>query len=115
MKIFKISGIVLLVAGIALIVWVLVFSQGIFLGKTDAPNILKMEFEILEKTAQEEKQISVIEQEIEKMIAEQLKDFLPGDTLLNLLNLVAYSIFSFILIFGGSQIASIGIKLIKND
>ena len=46
------------------------------------------------------------------MIGEQLKGIIPVDSVSNLLNLIAWSIFAAILIFGGAQIASLGIKLI---
>ena len=50
---------------------------------------------------------------IQEQIEKQLEKLLPKDTLPKLLNLVAWSILAGILIFGGSQISNIGIKLIK--
>jgi hypothetical protein len=47
------------------------------------------------------------------MIGEQLKGMVPLDSLPKLLNLAVWSMLAFILIFGGAQIASLGIKLIK--
>ncbi len=51
--------------------------------------------------------------DIEKVIREQLKRILPTKTIIGFLNLIAWSIFSAILIFGGAQISTLGIKLIK--
>jgi len=48
------------------------------------------------------------------MIGEQLKGMLPVDTLPKILNLAVWSTLAWILIFGGAQISSLGIKLLKS-
>jgi len=50
---------------------------------------------------------------MEKMLSEQLKGVIPTDTLPKILNLIVWSMLAGLLIFGGSQIAGLGIKLIK--
>lgn len=112
------TGWILLIFGIVLIGWTLFSSYHIFTDKTQPPPL----FEI--KTEQEEKEdltigktgVSLlqveIQKEMEKMIFDQLKDVLPFDTLPKLFNLIAWSIFAFILILGGGKISELGIKLI---
>lgn len=107
MKGSKIIGYLLLLLGIAIIFWSLYSSYNIFTAKIKAPEI----FEIPKK----EKALPAARPEfqLEKIISEQLKELIPADTITKILNLIAWSIFMGILIFGGSQIANLGIKLIK--
>lgn len=115
MKLTKIFGWVLLIAGIITIIWVLYSSYNIFTAKAAAPEIFKAEEK--EAVAPDKGKIPTtqaeLQKEMEKMIGEQLKGILPVDTLPKLLNLISWSIFAGILIFGGAQISSLGIKLIK--
>lgn len=103
----KIFGWILLIAGILVIGWTLMSSYSIFTGGIEVPEVFK--------TA-EEGQVSQkegIQAELEEMIGEQLQGLIPIGSITTFLNLMAWSILSFILIFGGSQIAGLGIKLIK--
>jgi len=47
------------------------------------------------------------------MIGEQLQGLLPANSINQFFNLIVWSMLAFILIFGGSQISGLGIKLIK--
>jgi len=47
------------------------------------------------------------------MVQEQLTSLISKESILNLLNITVYSLFAFILIFGGAKISEIGIKLLK--
>jgi len=106
----KIFGWVLLAAGIILIGWTLLSTYNIFTGEVAAPEIFKVaEKEVLPK----EEGALDIQAQMEKMISEQLKGILPVDTIPRLLNLIVWSILAGILIFGGAQISSLGIKLLK--
>ena len=106
----KIFGWVLLAAGIILIGWTLLSTYNIFTGEVAAPEIFKVaEKEVLPK---EEGALDT-QAQMEKMISEQLKGILPVDTIPRLLNLIVWSILAGILIFGGAQISSLGIKLLK--
>jgi len=112
----KIFGWVLLLAGLAIIGWTLYSSYNIFVGQTFAPEIFKTPAEETEATAAQGKIPTTqqeIQKELEKMIGEQLKGILPADTLPQLLNLIVWSMLAFVLISGGGQISSLGIKLIN--
>ena len=107
----KIIGWGLLVGGIVLIVWTLISSYNIFTGQALAPEFFEVEKEIAvspEKSGSQD-----IQAQMQEMIGEQLKGILPADSLISLLNLAVWSMLAFILIFGGTQISSLGIKLIK--
>ena len=109
----KIFGWVLLVAGVAIIGWTLMSSYNIFTGKAAAPEIFELPREEVQAPTGEITGIQDIQAEMEKMIGEQLKGILPIDTIPKMLNLAVWSMLAFILIFGGSQISGLGIKLIK--
>jgi len=110
----KIFGWVLLVAGLILIGWTLYSTYNIFTGKVATPEIFKLP-EAAKAPVAEEKITGIqdIQAQIEKMIGEQLKGIIPVETLPKLLNLIVWSILAGLLIFGGAQISSLGIKLIK--
>lgn len=113
MNFAKIFGWALLLAGIIIISWTLYASYNIFTAKELAPEFF---------TAEQEKETSLLGQggvqdiqaQLEKMIGEQLKGLLPADSITKLLNLVIWSILAFVLIFGGTQISGLGIRLLKS-
>ena len=104
----KILGLILLFLGLIIILYSLYSSFDIFTAKTSAPEIFKTE-----ETTLSQKGGQGVEAQVQQMISEQLKGMLPVDSLPTLLNLVAWSILAGILIFGGAQISSLGIKLIS--
>lgn len=112
MNITKIFGWCLLIAGIILIAWTMLSTYNIFTGKTPAPEIFKVT-EVKKEKVLPKGTFDNIQAQMEKMIAEQLKGILPVETTPRLLNLISWSILAGILIFGGNQIANLGIKLIK--
>lgn len=109
----KIFGWVLLIAGVLIIVWTLYSSYNIFTAKAQAPEFFKIEKAVPAQNSKAGSQD--IQAQMEKMIGEQLKGILPVDTLPQLLNLTVWSMLAFILITGGGQISSLGIKLIKKQ
>jgi len=116
MPIEKILGWVLLILGIFLIVYPLFTSYNIFTGKNQAPTIFKAAEKketILPQKETKTLSPTELQKEMEKMIEEKLGEIFPTEFLLKLLNLISFSIFVGILIFAGSQISNLGIKLIK--
>lgn len=102
----KILGLVLLFLGLIMIVSTVYYSYNIFTGKTEAPEL----FSVPEEVAIQPEEIP------EDWSAE---DYAGGalpidfDALPKVLNLFAWGVFAFILIFAGGQVAGIGIKLMK--
>jgi hypothetical protein len=114
MKFKTLFGWLLILAGLAIIISGLYSSYNIFTGKTKAPEIFKIkEKKILErdKILKKEK-LEDFKIEAEKIVREQLREIFPTEFLPKLLNLICWSIFLGILIFAGSQISSLGIKLL---
>ena len=110
-----IVGWILLIIGLVIISWTLVSSYNIFNAGIEPPEIFKIETEEISTSTKQASQLSYLEiqQELEKMIGDQLGEVLPLDFLPKTFNLIAWSILAFILIFGGAQISGLGIKLIK--
>lgn len=109
----KIIGWALLLAGLAVIIFCLFYSYNIFTAKEPAPAIFK-----LEKTEPSlEGAVGGLDQQaqeaISAMLEQQLGNMLPADSIPQLLNLLSWSVFAGILIFGGGKISSLGIQLVK--
>lgn len=113
MNFIKIFGLLLLIAGLAIIFWSLYSSYNIFTSKTAAPEIFTTPKEEVKLPTGKGSQN--IQDQARQMIGEQLKGLLPATSINQLLNLIAWSIFAGILIVGGSQISNIGVRLLKKD
>jgi hypothetical protein len=117
MNVLKLIGITLLFSGILLIFWSSYQSYLIFTGKTLPPEIFKPQ-KISSSTKSSTSFSKVSETESAKetaieLVKEQLKEVLPQENFLKMFNLISWSIFSGLLIFSGSQLSSLGIKLLK--
>jgi len=93
--------------GLILICWTLYTSYSIFIGRGEAPEIFS--------ASEEETPISPEGMPEEGVSEEQLMQALAVDRtfLPEIANLLVWGFLAFILIFGGSQIAGLGIKLMK--
>ena len=107
----------LIVIGVGIIFWTLYSSYNIFVGKTPPPEVFKIEKPKTQAPAPPKKKLPATQEELQKQLSEifaqQLMEILPPETLPRLLNLISWSIFAGILIFGASQIANLGIKILK--
>ena len=107
-----IIGWVLVGLGVSIIFYSVFSSLNIFTGKTEVFGV----FSVQETNKENSGIIDVGGKSVDvgKLINEQLSGILPQNSLPKTLNLVAWSIFAWILISAGGQIAGIGIKLLKN-
>ena len=116
MNLGKIFGWILVVGGVALIVWTLYYSFNIFTGKSDIPGPGFFKFETVEKTSAVEGKTSVDSlspQGLGNVIGDQLKGLMPADFLPKAINSGIWVLLAWILISGGAQISSLGIKIVK--
>ncbi len=109
-----IVGWILLAIGLLIIFWVLVVSYNIFSGRSTPPEFFQTEeMASSEEGMGEETAVSKNElEEMEKILEDQIKEFLPVDQFPDFFNLIVWTMFASIMIFGGSKISGIGIKLI---
>lgn len=110
MDFLKVFGWLLLSVGIIIIIWTLYSSYNIFTGQTDMPEIFEIE---KQESLVQGSGIQDIQVQMQEMLGEQLKEFIPMNTLPKMLNLSIWTMLAGLLIFGGSQISNLGIKLIK--
>lgn len=101
----KVIGYVLLFVGILLIAVPLYQTYAIFTGKTQPPAMFKQ--------AEVVKNNNPSSFDIQQQVQNAMNNLLPAESINRLLNLSAWLILSFILMFGGRQLSGIGIKLIK--
>ena len=109
----KIIGYVLLVAGLLLIIITLYQSYNIFMGNSSAPLMFKVQAPAQSSKANGVGNLQDIQKQLNEEISKQIGQMIPADTLPKILNLLSWSILAGILIFGGGQISSLGIKMIK--
>ncbi|XOB42077.1 MAG: hypothetical protein ACKKMS_01740 [Candidatus Nealsonbacteria bacterium] len=111
MKPQKIIGWLLLFTGLIIIFYSIFASYNIFTGKALEPTVFKTSEK--EAVLPQKGKVQTQEAQMQEMIGGQLKEMLPVDFIPKLLNLLAWSIMAGIMIFAGTQISSLGIKLIK--
>jgi len=136
----KIAGYVLLILGLVVIFLGIYSAYNIFAAKKEAPQVFKYNSEVavdseiqevgdvkkeivIDKSrladpayvkSLESQQKAMTEELVKNQIGELLKDIIPQEFIIKLLNLSSWSLFIFILIFAGGKISGLGIKLLKN-
>lgn len=106
MNVQKILGFALLVGGTGIILYSLYASFTFFTGSATPPEIFSAESQSL-GAGEKGDQIS-------QLLEEQLKGLIPAGLIPRMLNFTVWSIFAGLLMFGGGQIAGLGIKLVKS-
>jgi len=105
----RILGFIVLLLGLGIILYALISSFQIFTGRIDPPEL----FSFNESISTQSTASSDIQEQFGGLLREQLGEFLPVDMISRTLNISMWSMFAFLLLFGGGQIAGIGIKLLK--
>lgn len=134
----KLAGWFLLAVGLIIIFWSIFSSYNIFTGKNIAPEIFAVPVisQDSEKTGDiytkidganpaklqslspddlqkmQSEQQAQIQSALQDSISKQFEKIIPADLIPKLMNLSSWSIFIFILIYAGSQISGLGIKLL---
>ncbi len=113
----KLGGWLLLLSGLIIIFWTLYASFNVFTAKTIAPEVFKLKTKETAPTGQSKSTLTPQEaqEEVRKIINEQLNEMIPPEFSAKLLNLISWSIFAGILLFGGGKVSTIGIGLIKKN
>lgn len=109
MAVKQIIGWFFVALGVAIILYSLYNSFQIFNGLKNAPSIFVTQESIIKNPAES----SILPEEIAIQFQQYLKNVMPPSNVNQLLNLISWSIFSWILIIGGSHIANLGIKLVS--
>ena len=112
MRLRKIIGWILFVAGIFLVGWSLYSTYNVFTGKSSAPELFKIE-ERKDDFVLSSSGSGDFQEDIKKMVEKQIGNMVPTEFLSKLFNLISWSVLAGVLIFGGSRFCFIGVKLIK--
>ena len=112
MNVQKITGFILLGIGVAIVLYTLFASYGIFTGANEPPELFQ------EPTPKQSAGTTAAPQDIEAqvnaLLGQQLQNLLPENTISRMLNLFAWSAFAGLAIFGGTQLAGLGVKLLAS-
>ncbi|HDH99159.1 MAG TPA: hypothetical protein ENF68_00530 [bacterium] len=109
----KIFGWLLLFTGLAIISWTLYSSYNIFYKNQPLPCLFRVQEERAPAPPSQRLGLEAqLEEKMKEAMTEQIKEIIPPGTIEKLLNIIAWSVFAGILIFGASQISSLGIKMI---
>lgn len=109
MNFLRVFGWILLISGVAIIIFSLRWTFLVSKGERQIPKLFVTQKEELIPKSQPKD----IEEKIQKMVLEQFQKVLPKEEVSQLLNLIAFSFFIGIFIFGGAQLANLGIKILK--
>jgi hypothetical protein len=102
----RILAYILLIGGIASIIFALYSSHQIFTGNVEPPQLFKEP--VQEKTASS----AGGGLDVENLLQDQLSQMIPAGSISQTLNMSMWSVFATLLFFGGGQLAGIGIKLL---
>jgi len=107
----KIIGWVLLAAGLIIIFSDLYSSANIFTARTAPPSVFG---EIIQSQNNSNSQQTALSQEdLQKIMSDQISKIIPQNYIFKLMNLVSWSIFAWILVLIGGKVSLIGINLLK--
>ena len=110
MSLSKITGWLTFLVGIVIIGSTLYLTYNIFTGEAAIPQIFKSTELESQGSAQDE--TTGLEGELQRMLSEQISNLIPFESMTKFANLAVWTIGAWILIFGGSKISELGIKLI---
>jgi len=112
--ILKIIGILLFFVGVSIIFYALWSSYELFTGRRPAPEIFNMPQRQNIKTDSREIDLKSISAEIvAKELAKGFAAVIPEEYPAIMFNMISWSVLALIMIFGGSQLAKLGIGLLS--
>ena len=109
----KTLGFVLLAVGLFIIAASLVLSWQIFTGANPVPELFSLPQTLKTDSALSIGSLEDLGQQLPDLLAGQLQGLLPVEAIPQMLNLAAWSMFASLLLFGGSLVSGIGVKLVK--
>ncbi len=110
----RITGLIIVLVGVGIIGYALYSSLQIFTGKVEPPELFS-ETQMPAKPKADSApagDLQNLQEQLGNLLGEQLESIVPINVVPRTLNLSMWSVFVGLLIFGGSQTAGIGIKLL---
>lgn len=109
MNLNKIIGYILLVIGLAVIIFTVYQSYNIFTAKTSAPLLFRTQ---IQKTPTITP-TSDLQKLLNDNINQQIGQVIPAGNITTIFNLVSWSFLAVILIVAGGTVAGLGIKMVR--
>lgn len=109
----KILGFILLATGIGIMSYSLFASYLIFTGDNSAPEIFTVAKEEITNPDLPASSLQDLQNQLPDLLGQQLEGFLPTGAVPQMLNFGVWAMFASLLLFGGSLVAGIGVKLVK--
>ena len=106
-EVLKICGWVLVIGGTAIIALTVFYSFQVFTARSAPPPVFSFQAEDLSVPSEEDL--------LEQKIRQELVKLVPRNTVVKLLNLMAWSLGAGVISFGGSKLCLLGIKMVYGD
>ena len=110
MALSKIIGWLTFFIGIIIVGSTIYLTYNIFTGESAVPQLFEFSLNLESPTQAED---PGLQGQIERMLSEQLKNLIPTESLTKFANLTIWTVGAWLLVFGGSKVAELGIKLIS--
>ncbi|MDD5568919.1 MAG: hypothetical protein PHG23_00660 [Candidatus Pacebacteria bacterium] len=108
----QLLGVILIVVGLFVVFWTMYTSYLFFTAQAEFPQVFSNS--AAANTGNNQAQ-GTMQDQINAMLGDQMKQFIPEGTVTGLLNITSWSIFAFIFIYGGIKIASLGNDFLKRS
>lgn len=104
----KTLGWIFIFISIIMILFAILKTINHFTGITPFPELFYANEEIIKSEAS-----NTLDDLMQNMLSQQLDSFIPKESILLLLNMSAWGIFSFFMVFAGAKIFELGLKIMK--
>ena len=113
MKASPIIGWILVVVGLSVISFGVFSAYNVFTNRANPPVIFQPTVASAPAASSSSGDMAAVEKILQERIHQEILAIIPADSFAKVLNLISWSTFVMLLIFAGTQVASLGIKLIK--
>lgn len=104
----KTLGWIFISVGIIMLAYIILTTMNCFMGTTPFPELFYGNEEVV-KTGTSDS----LNDLMQSMLSDQLNSFISKDSILLLLNMSAWSLYAFFMIFAGAKIFELGLKVMK--
>lgn len=119
----KLFAWLIIAAGLLMIIWAVFSSYDFFTGRKDFPQVFKPAAEEPLKTSLQKESVVILpkneteaqiflQNQAQQMAMESIANLFPAETIFKFMNMASWIAFVSFLVFAGSRISGIGIKLL---
>ncbi|MDD4358658.1 MAG: hypothetical protein PHY30_02465 [Candidatus Pacebacteria bacterium] len=104
----KTFGWIFVFIGVIIILFTIVNTANYFTGAASFPQLF-----IAEKQVSSNVETSSMNELMQSMVSEQLNSFISSESINKMLNMSAWSLFAFFMVYAGAKIFELGLKFMK--